>query len=83
MQHAPGQHGEIETPVGPQNGTIIELFPDTGYGRILTRDGRQVHFHRTSIVPGNLQDLEPGQEVRFIEIPGAEGTWADKIHFSH
>lgn len=83
VRHATVRNGELETPFETQHGTIIELFPDTGYGRIRTQDGQQVHFHRTSIAPGNNDELEPGQEVRFIAIPGAEGTWADNIQLSH
>ncbi len=61
-------------------GRIRELYPDTGYGLITAKDGREVQFHRTSLAKGDSESLEVGREVEFIEVPGGNGLWASNIH---
>lgn len=64
----------------PSHGEITELAPDNDYGRILTPDGREIYFHRNSLVRGEYDELELGKEVRFVEEPGEEGPQASTVH---
>lgn len=64
----------------PAHGQVAELAPDQDYGRIQTSDGRDIYFHRNSLVRGEYADLEVGSEVRFVEESGEEGPQASTVH---
>jgi ribosomal subunit interface protein len=64
----------------PAHGQVAELAPDQDYGRIQTPDGRDIYFHRNSLVRGEYGELEVGSEVRFVEEPGEEGPQASTVH---
>ena len=59
---------------------MIELVPDQDYGRIQASDGRDIYFHRNSLVRGEYDDLEVGSEVRFVEEAGEQGPQASTVH---
>lgn len=74
--------------VGPPHAVVERMFPDEGYGFLSTDDGRQVYFHRNSVVNDRFEELEPGEEVRFEETDGDEGPQATTVapigeHGSH
>ncbi|WP_455197924.1 ribosome hibernation-promoting factor, HPF/YfiA family [Kaarinaea lacus] len=64
----------------PAHGLVTELVEGQDYGRIQTPDGRDIYFHRNSLVRGGYDDLEVGSEVRFIEESGEEGPQASTVH---
>jgi ribosomal subunit interface protein len=72
--------GKVKTHETPAHGQVIELDPSRDYGRILTPDGRNIYFHRNSVVRGDYSDLEVGSEVRFAEETGEEGPQASTVH---
>jgi ribosomal subunit interface protein len=63
----------------PPHGVIQELHPDEGYGRITSSDGREIYFHRNSLLDADFDDLEIGDEVRFDEEAGDEGPQATTV----
>ena len=72
--------GKVKTHEIPAHGQVIKLEPDQDYGRIQTSDGRDIYFHRNSLVRGDYGDLEVGSEVRFEEEAGEEGPQASTVH---
>jgi len=74
------QRGKIKSHDTPLHGKISELVPMEDFGRILTSDGRQVYFHRNSLLEGDLDSLEEGAEVRFAEEMGDNGPQASAVH---
>ncbi len=72
--------GKIKAHETPPHGQVYELVPDQDYGRIQTEDGRDIYFHRNSVVRGDYDDLEIGSEVRFVEEAGEEGPQASTVH---
>ena len=72
--------GKVKTHKTPAHGRVSELVPDQDYGRIQTPDGRDIYFHRNSLVRGEYGDLEIGSEVRFVEEAGDEGPQASTVH---
>jgi cold shock CspA family protein len=60
-------------------GKVVRLFPYEGYGFIETDEGREVYFHRNSVIEG-FNRLEVGSPVRFVEEPGLEGAQASTVH---
>lgn len=61
------------------HGKILELFPAMNYGIIESSDGREIYFHRNSIVNADFDDLEEGFSVRFDEEPGDKGPQASTV----
>ena len=62
------------------HGRITQLFPQEGYGIIETPDGREIYFHRNSILDANFDKLEEGTSVRFSEEMGDDGPQASTVH---
>jgi cold shock CspA family protein len=60
-------------------GTVFKLFPDADCGFIRTRDGRDIYFHRNSVLRRGFDRLRVGREVRFIEEQGLEGPSATSV----
>jgi len=78
--HARKQRGKVKSHEVPAHGKVSELVADEDYGRILTADGRDIYFHRNSLLNSNFDDLELGMEVRFDEEPGDQGPQASSVN---
>lgn len=72
--------GAVKQHLPPAHGTVARIYKDADYGIILTSEGREIHFHRHSVVEDGFDDLVTGKEVRFTEVPGEEGPWASTVH---
>jgi cold shock CspA family protein/ribosome-associated translation inhibitor RaiA len=73
------QRHDIKSHEGPPEGTISKLFGERGYGFIATADGREVYFHRNSVLGNGFGGLKVGDRVRFAEERGAEGPQASSV----
>lgn len=71
---------EVKTHDVPPHGHISVLFPYEDYGRIASADGRDIYFHRNSVVNAEFDSLEEGMEVRFAEVMGDNGPQASSVH---
>ena len=74
------RRGDVKTHDAPPHGKITSLHHDENCGRILTADGREIYFHRNSVINADFDRLEPGTEVRFSEEPGDQGPQASSVH---
>lgn len=73
------RRGQVKRRVGPPEGRVVRIFPDEGYGFLEDADGREVYFHRNSVLDGAFSRLEVGTEVRFAEEPGEKGPQASSV----
>jgi len=48
-----------------QTGNIVQLFRDKEYGKIKTKGGEAVHFHKNCLWGIKFDELSDGQEVKF------------------
>ena len=78
--HARKQRGKVKAHQVPPHGKVSELKADENYGRILTADGRDIYFHRNSLLNSNFENLEIGTEVRFDEEAGDQGPQASSVN---
>ncbi|MDH3228248.1 MAG: HPF/RaiA family ribosome-associated protein [Alphaproteobacteria bacterium] len=62
------RRGKVKAHEMPVHGRIAGLSHD--YGFIATSDGREIYFHRNSVVDGDFEALEAGDEVRLVIHPG-------------
>jgi ribosomal subunit interface protein len=76
------QRGKVKLHEAPPEGRIMALFPEMNYGLIKTLDGREIYFHRNSVVDAEFDRLCEGDEVRFAEEEGENGPQASTVHLS-
>ena len=72
--------GNVKHHDDPRHGTITSLDKARNCGRIGTADGRDIYFHRNSVLNAKFESLEVGAEVRFAEEAGDEGPQASSVH---
>jgi len=70
---------QVKTHELPPHGRVLEVIPSLDYGRIQTPDGREIYFHRNSLVNGDFDTLNEGDEVRFNEVAGDDGPQASSV----
>jgi cold shock CspA family protein/ribosome-associated translation inhibitor RaiA len=68
-----------EAQVRPGRAQVSRLFPWEGYGFLQTPDGREIYFHRNSVLLGAFDRLEVGTEVRYAEEEGDKGPQASSV----
>lgn len=73
MQRETKRHEE--TPIA----RVDRIFREDGYGFIVTPEGREIYFHRHSVLDSGFDQLEPGVEVRFEEEMGENGPQATTV----
>ncbi len=74
------RRAEVKTHEAPPHGAISELYPHEDYGLIETSDGREVYFHRNSVLNADFDKLEIGARVHFTEEMGEKGPQASSVH---
>jgi ribosomal subunit interface protein len=77
--YARKQRNDVKTHDVPPHGRIVDLVPAMDYGTIATPDGREIYFHRNSVLNGGFDALEVGVEVRFSEVMGEKGPQASTV----
>ena len=70
---------DVKTHEPPPHGRVLKLFPEKDYGIIASTDGREVYFHRNSVVNEDFDNLSVDAEVRFDEEKGCEGPQASTV----
>ncbi len=71
--------GEVKQHAEPAHGKVKRFLAGEDCGFIETRDGREIYFHRNSVVEGDFDRLEIGSEVRFVEEIGEKGAQASTV----
>jgi len=72
--------GKVKAHDTPPHGTITALYPAGDYGTITDSDGREIYFHRNSVVNADFDSLQVDAEVRFVEEAGDKGPQANSVH---
>ena len=80
QDHVRERRGKVKTHETPPHGRISALYPSADYGEITDSTGREIYFHRNSIVGADFDDLELGNEVRFVEEAGDKGPQASSVY---
>jgi cold shock CspA family protein len=63
------------TPIG----RVARIDPSGDFGFIATTDGREVYFHKNSVLNGAFARLRPGASVAFAEEEGEKGPQASTV----
>lgn len=73
------QRGDVKTHEPAPTGRIARFLADQSAGFLETDDGREIYFHRNSVVEGSFDQLKIGDRVRFHEEEGADGPQASTV----
>jgi cold shock CspA family protein/ribosome-associated translation inhibitor RaiA len=60
-------------------GRVSKLLPNEDYGFLETADGREIYFHRNSVLNRAFDRLKIGSNVSFIEESGERGAQASTV----
>ena len=79
--HSRKVRGEVKTHEVPLHGKVLRLFAYEGYGFIACSDGREIYFHKNSVVNEQFGQLDVGSEVRLVVADGesAKGPQASTV----
>ena len=61
------------------HGRVSFLDVEKEWGWIEPDDGRRIYFHRNSVLDNKIEELDVGDEVRFVEEQGNEGPQASTV----
>lgn len=74
------QRGEVKShPTKQVTGFVSKLFPDDSYGFIDSLDGREIYFHRNSVLNDDFERLAVGTGVHYDEKSGEKGPQASSV----
>jgi cold shock CspA family protein len=76
------QRGEVKTREPRPLARVSRLFPKQGYGFLATPDGRELYFHRDSVLYQAFGRLKAGSMVSFAEEQGEKGPQASTVRLS-
>ena len=69
--------GNVKAHEEPPQARVSKLLGD--YGFLETPDGREVYFHRHSVLNDGFAKLQVGTHVRFVEEEGDQGPQASTV----
>jgi cold shock CspA family protein/ribosome-associated translation inhibitor RaiA len=72
--------GDVKQDIAADRGRVSKLIAGENYGFIETADGREIYFHRNSVLDGAFERLKVGAEIRFVEEAGEKGPQASTVH---
>jgi ribosomal subunit interface protein len=78
--HTRRQRGQEKRHRSPPHGRVSALFPAENYGIIEAADGKEIYFHKNSVLDVDFDQLEVGSEVRFHEEQGEKGPQASTVN---
>jgi cold shock CspA family protein len=71
--------GKVKTHEPEPIGTVTRLDASGGFGFLETADGREVYFHRNSVLNDAFAELVAGSRVAFFEEQGDKGPQASTV----
>lgn len=82
QDYARRQRGKVKAHEAGAHALVGKLFPEEGFGFIQTPDGREIYFHKNSVLAPGFDQLEVGTEVYFAEEQGTKGPQATTVRFA-
>jgi cold shock CspA family protein len=73
------QRGSVKLHHGAPHARVSKVMAGDGYGFLLTPEGREVYFHRNSVLNDSFDRLDVGMEVAYVEEEGERGPQASTV----
>ena len=71
--------GQVKQHDAQPVGTVTSLDPAGEFGFLQTADGREIYFHRNSVLDGAFARLAVGSRIAFAEEAGEKGPQASTV----
>lgn len=71
---------DTKTHTKQPHGVVTKIFWDRGYGFIQDEEGRDVYFHKNSVIGVRFEKVVVGTKVRFAEEDGEKGPQASTVY---
>jgi len=79
QDHARRMQGHVKAHDTEPTATVARLDGTAGFGFLQTGDGREIYFHRNSVLNNAFSHLTPGTRVAFAEELGEKGPQASTV----
>ncbi|HXX18439.1 MAG TPA: HPF/RaiA family ribosome-associated protein [Candidatus Acidoferrum sp.] len=79
QDYARRQNGRVKAHQPASVARVSQLLADKGYGFLTTPDGREIYFHRDSVLNQAFDRLKVGAAVAFAEEQGEKGPQASTV----
>jgi cold shock CspA family protein/ribosome-associated translation inhibitor RaiA len=79
QDYARRQRGDVKIHEPSPQARVSKLFPEEGYGFLETPDGREIYFHKNSVLDEGFGRLKIGMAVKFAEEEGEKGPQASTV----
>lgn len=79
QDYARRQRGDTKTQAMLPEARVSEIQPSGGYGFLASDDGREIYFHKNSVLGRAFPRLKVGTVVRFAEELGDKGPQASTV----
>jgi len=79
QDYARRQRGDIKSPTLLPQARVSKILPQEGYGFLTSDDGREIYFHKNSVLGRAFPRLRVGTTVRFVEESGEKGLQASTV----
>jgi len=79
QDHVRKLQGQVKQHEGEPIATVASLDASGEFGFLKTDDGREIYFHRNSVLNEAFNRLEPGTRVSFAEERGEKGPQASTV----
>lgn len=74
------QRGDVKVHPDQQTVALVsKLFPEQGYGFLRSVDGRDIYFHKNSVLNDDFDRLKVGTGVNYFEEMGENGAQASNV----
>ncbi len=79
QDYARRQRGDIKIHAPLVKARVSKIAPDDGYGFLMADDGREIYFHKNSVLNEAFSRMKVGTTVSFVEEPGEKGPQASTV----
>jgi cold shock CspA family protein len=79
QDNARRMRGLVKSHDDPPLATVVRVDDSRNFGFLATADGREVYFHRNSVLNGGFRQIAPGVRVTFFEEMGEKGPQASTV----
>ncbi|NBO91157.1 MAG: HPF/RaiA family ribosome-associated protein [Planctomycetia bacterium] len=79
QDHLRCQEGAVKVLQTSPHARVSALVRDQDFGFLTTVDGREIYFHRHSVLNDKFDELQIGTEVTYVEQEGEKGPQASTV----
>jgi cold shock CspA family protein/ribosome-associated translation inhibitor RaiA len=79
QDYARRQRGDTKSHAPLPEARVSKILPHEGYGFLTSDDGREIYFHKNSVLGRAFPHLKVGTTVKFVEEPGDNGPQASTV----